>query len=196
MRAPALPALRHFSRGPREGGSWNHRVLARDPPFPRVPHEWRHGFFDRCRANHARVSYFDQHRAFSRGNKVRSDDDGTKLVRRAVIRTKKHDAAIVNELVAWSGHGCPLAGSAAAPAGKSARTTQPKNVELKPDEQPRAAIPTFEISNRGQGLIEIVENVLNIFNAYRNADQAIGEADGFASLLTQCCVRHGGGMGN
>src|ERR1035438_1191723 len=50
--------------------------------------------------------------------------------------------------------------------------------------------------NRSQRLIQIAENIVDVLDADRNANQSIGDADFAASLRANRCMRHGCGMRN
>jgi hypothetical protein len=51
-------------------------------------------------------------------------------------------------------------------------------------------------SNCRECLVEVSDDVSYIFDAYRDAHHAVGDPDLLSSLLSQCGVSHGGGMGD
>src|SRR3954468_4134654 len=49
-------------------------------------------------------------------------------------------------------------------------------------------------SDRLQRLVKVFDDVVDIFNADRNADHSVSQADRFSSLIAKCRMGHGGGM--
>ena len=48
----------------------------------------------------------------------------------------------------------------------------------------------------GQGVFQVILDVFNIFDSYRDTDQAIGDSDFSSSFFSQRGVGHGGRMRN
>lgn len=56
------------------------------------------------------------------------------------------------------------------------------------------AVEAAGVSDRGQRLIEIFEDVIDLFNPDRDSHQTVCDANRFAALFAQSGVSHRGGM--
>ena len=67
-----------------------HAVLAGDPAFAAIAHETRDSFFDRGSADDTGIAHFNQDGTLRSRDEFRGEDDGAKLVERAIIGTIEH----------------------------------------------------------------------------------------------------------
>ena len=84
-RAAADFALRRFARRARRRRARQHAVLGRHPALAAAAQKRRHAIFDAGRADDARASDFDQHRAFGVQEEVWRDRGRTQFVGRAIV---------------------------------------------------------------------------------------------------------------
>ena len=97
--ASGCPAFRHFAGRTGGGGTGKHRIFGGHPAFARVAQKVRDAVFDRRGAEHLRVAYFDQDRAFGGEQVIGSNFQRTELVGLTLVDSHEGLAAGLQDFV-------------------------------------------------------------------------------------------------